>query len=265
MIEPVRLPSPWCDEPLTVVVPTYNEAGNLPRLVERLLALPLPGLSILIADDNSPDGTGEVAEKLATEHPGRIRVVHRPGKEGLGRAYVDGIGKALEDGAKYVAQMDADLSHPPEALPGMLGALLSTHAGVVIGSRYVPGGQLDDAWPMYRRVLSGWANLYVHTLLQVRIRDLTAGFKIWRADALRAIGLDRVQSNGYSFQVEMHFLATKLGQTIIEVPIRFEERTDGVSKMTTATKVESAMMPFKLRLRHRKIARNQPQLGKAAD
>lgn len=265
MIEPVRLPSPWCDEPLTVVVPTYNEAGNLPRLVERLFALPLPGLSILVADDNSPDGTGEVAEKLAAEHPGRIRVVHRAGKEGLGRAYVDGIGKALEDGAKFVAQMDADLSHPPEALPGMLGALLSTHAGVVIGSRYVPGGQLDEAWPLYRRALSGWANLYVHTLLQVRIRDLTAGFKIWRADALRAIGLDRVQSNGYSFQVEMHFLATKLGQTIIEVPIRFEERTDGVSKMTTATKVESAMMPFMLRLRHRKIARNQPQLGKAPD
>ncbi len=264
MIEPVRLPSPWCDEPLTVVVPTYNEAGNLPRLVERLLALPLPGLSILVADDNSPDGTGEVAEKLAAEHPGRIRVVHRPGKEGLGRAYVDGIGKALEDGARYVAQMDADLSHPPEALPGMLGALLSTHAGVVIGSRYVPGGQLDEAWPLYRRALSGWANLYVHTLLQVRIRDLTAGFKIWRADALQAIGLDRVQSNGYSFQVEMHFLATKLGQTIIEVPIRFEERTDGVSKMTTGTKVESAMMPFLLRLRHRKIHRTRSQPGKAA-
>ena len=265
MIEPVRLPSPWCDEPLTVVVPTYNEAGNLPRLVERLFALPLTGLSILIADDNSPDGTGDVAEKLAADNPGRIRVVHRPGKEGLGRAYVDGIGKALEDGAKFVAQMDADLSHPPEALPGMLGALLSTRAGVVIGSRYVPGGQLDDAWPLYRRALSGWANLYVHTLLQVRIRDLTAGFKIWRADALQAIGLDRVQSNGYSFQVEMHFLATKLGHTIIEVPIRFEERTDGVSKMTTATKVESAMMPFLLRLRHRKIARTRPQLGKATD
>ena len=113
-------------------------------------------------------------------------MVHRPGKEGLGRAYVDGIGRALEGGAEYVAQMDADLSHPPEALPGMLGALLSTQAGVVIGSRYVPGGELDEDWPLYRRALSGWANLYVHTLLRVRIRDLTAGFKIWRADALRA-------------------------------------------------------------------------------
>ncbi|GGR91501.1 hypothetical protein GCM10010169_39850 [Micromonospora fulviviridis] len=253
MIEPVQLPSPWRDARLTVVVPTYNEAGNLPTLVERLLALPLPGLKVLVADDNSPDGTGEVADKLAIEHPDRVMVVHRPGKEGLGRAYVDGIGRALDDGAEYVAQMDADLSHPPEALPGMLGALLSTQAGVVIGSRYVPGGELDENWPLYRRALSGWANLYVHTLLRVRIRDLTAGFKIWRADALRDIGLQRVQSNGYSFQVEMHYLATKLGHTILEVPIRFEERREGASKMTTATKIESALMPFKLRTRHRNL------------
>ncbi|MFF0369444.1 polyprenol monophosphomannose synthase [Micromonospora sp. NPDC005087] len=253
MIEPVQLPSPWRDARLTVVVPTYNEAGNLPALVERLLALPLPGLRILVADDNSPDGTGEVADKLAIEHPDRIEVVHRAGKEGLGRAYVDGMGRALDGGAEYVAQMDADLSHPPEALPGMLGALLSTQAGVVIGSRYVPGGELDENWPLYRRALSGWANLYVHTLLRVRIRDLTAGFKIWRADALRDIGLTRVQSNGYSFQVEMHYLATKLGHTILEVPIRFEERRDGESKMTTATKIESALMPFRLRSKHRNI------------
>jgi glycosyltransferase involved in cell wall biosynthesis len=255
MIEPVQLPPPWQDARLTVVVPTYNEAGNLPVLVERLLALPLPGLNVLIADDNSPDGTGDVADKLAAEQPERIRVVHRPGKEGLGRAYVDGISRALDAGAEYVAQIDADLSHPPEALPGMLGVLLSTQAGVVIGSRYVPGGQLDEAWPLYRRALSGWANFYVHTLLQVRIRDLTAGFKIWQAHALRDIGLHRVQSNGYSFQVEMHYLATKLGHTIVEVPIRFQERNDGESKMTTATKVESALMPFRLRARHRNLPR----------
>jgi len=255
MIEVVQLPPPWRDARVTVVVPTYNEVGNLPVLVERLLALPLPGLQVLIADDNSPDGTGDVADKLAIEHPDRIQVVHRPGKEGLGRAYVDGIGRALDAGADYVAQMDADLSHPAEALPGMLGTLLSTRAGVVIGSRYVPGGQLDDAWPLYRRALSGWANFYVQSLLQVRIRDLTAGFKIWRADVLRDIDLNRVQSNGYSFQVEMHYLATRLGHTIVEVPIRFEERKDGASKMTTATKIESAMMPFRLRTRHRHIGR----------
>ncbi|MEV0608611.1 polyprenol monophosphomannose synthase [Polymorphospora rubra] len=256
MIEPVQLPPPWCDARVTVVVPTYNEAANLPVLVERLLALPLPALHILIADDNSPDGTGDVADKLATDHPERITVVHRPGKEGLGRAYVDGIGRALDAGADYVAQMDADLSHPPEALPGMLGTLLSTSAGVVIGSRYVPGGQLDEAWPLYRRALSGWANFYVHSLLRVRIRDLTAGFKIWRSDVLRDIDLGRVQSNGYSFQVEMHYLATRLGHTVLEVPIRFADRLDGTSKMTTATKVESALMPFRLRSKHRGVGRD---------
>ena len=182
MIEPVQLPSPWADARLTVVVPTYNEAGNLPVLVERLLALPLPGLKVLVADDNSPDGTGEVADKLAVEHPDRVLVAHRPGKEGLGRAYVDGIGRAIDDGAEYIAQMDADLSHPPEALPGMLGALLSTQASVVIGSRYVPGGELDENWPLYRRALSGWANLYVHTLAagadprpDRRLQDLAGG------------------------------------------------------------------------------------------
>ena len=264
MIKPVELPSPWREARLTVVVPTYNEAGNLPVLVDRLLALPLPNLSILVADDNSPDGTGEVADKLAIEHPERIQVVHRPGKEGLGRAYVDGMSRAMESGAEFVAQMDADLSHPPEALPGMLGSLLSTQASVVIGSRYVPGGELDQAWPLYRRALSGWANFYVHTLLQVRIRDLTAGFKIWRTEALRDIGLDRVQSNGYSFQVEMHYLAAKLGHTILEVPIHFQERNEGESKMTTATKIESALMPFKLRSRHRKITRAAERLDGVA-
>lgn len=254
LAQPVELPAPWRDCALTVVVPTYNEVGNVPRLVERLLALPLPGLRILIADDNSPDGTGEVADKLAARHPDRVIAVHRAGKEGLGRAYVDGMTRALDGGADYVAQMDADLSHPPEALPGLLGTLLSTRAGAVIGSRYVPGGELDENWPLYRRALSGWANFYVHTLLNVRIRDLTAGFKVWRADTLRAIGLDRVQSNGYSFQVEMHYLATRLGHTIIEVPIRFEERTVGASKMTTRTKIESAVMPFRLRWKHRGLS-----------
>jgi dolichol-phosphate mannosyltransferase len=236
---------------LTVVVPTFNEVGNVPPLLDRLLALPLPELRVIIVDDNSPDGTGDVADKLAEKYPGRVAVAHRDRREGIGRAYVDGIGRALAAGAPFVAQMDADLSHPPEALPSLLGTMLSTRAGVVIGSRYVPGGELDEDWPLYRRALSSWANLYVHTLLGVRIRDLTAGFKVWRADVLRDIGLERVRSDGYSFQVEMHYLASRLGHTIIEVPIRFEERTSGVSKMTTRTKLESAAMPLRLRWRHR--------------
>jgi dolichol-phosphate mannosyltransferase len=137
----------------------------------------------------------------------------------------------------------------------MLGALLSTGAGLVIGSRYVPGGELDEAWPLYRRALSGGANLYVHAVLGVRLRDLTAGFKIWDAQALRDIDLTRVLSDGYSFQVEMHYLAAQLKRPLLEVPIRFEERTEGQSKMTTRTKIESVIVPFRLRWLHIQAAR----------
>lgn len=251
----VALPGQWRDSRLTVVVPTYNEATSLPRLVRRLLALPLTALTVLVVDDNSPDGTGAIAEELALEYPGRVQVVHRPGKEGLGRAYVVGLSQALADGADFVAQMDADLSHPPEALPGLLGTLLSTRAGLVIGSRYVPGGELDEAWPLYRRILSGGANFYVHTVLGVRIRDLTAGFKVWAAQTLQDIDLSRVVSDGYSFQVEMHYLAAQLKRPLIEVPIRFEERTEGASKMTNRTKIESVIVPFRLRWQHLRATR----------
>jgi len=255
--EPVQLPAPWEGRSLTVVVPTYNEAANLPRLVQRLLALPLSALTVLIVDDNSPDGTGRVADRLSAEHAGRVEVLHRPGKQGLGRAYLAGLAHALATGAEFIAQIDADLSHPPEALPGMLGTLLSTRAGLVIGSRYVPGGELDEAWPLYRRVLSGGANLYVHTVLGVRIRDLTAGFKIWEAQTLRDIDLDRIVSDGYSFQVEMHYLAAQLRRPLVEVPIRFEERTEGASKMSTRTKIESIVVPFRLRWEHARAARGR--------
>src|SRR5258706_1882209 len=178
--EPVHPPTPWSEAKRVAVVPSYNEAESLSLLVARLIALPLPNLRILVADDNSPDGTGEVAEKLAREHEGRITVVHRSAKEGLGRAYVDGIGRALESGADFVAQLDADLSHPPEYLTHMLGTLLATDAGLVIGSRYVSGGLVAQDWPFYRKALSGWANFYVETLLHLRIKDMTAGFQIWR-------------------------------------------------------------------------------------
>jgi dolichol-phosphate mannosyltransferase len=249
---PAPLPSPWCDAQIVVVVPTYNEATNLPLLVEELLALPLPNLRVLVADDNSPDGTGEVAEKLAAAHDGRVLVVHRAGKEGLGRAYVDGIGRALDAGAEFVVQMDADLSHPPEYVPQLLGTMLATGAGLVIGSRYVSGGALAEDWPLYRKALSGWANFYVKLLLGLQVRDLTAGFKIWRAEVLRDIGLDQIRSNGYSFQVEMHYLTHRRHHKIVEVPIHFNERQHGESKMSFGVKVESALMPFRLRRRHRR-------------
>jgi dolichol-phosphate mannosyltransferase len=249
---PVELPSPWRDAAVTVVLPTYNESANLPVVVGALLALPLPQLSVLVVDDESPDGTGKVADELAAAHPGRVAVVHRAAKEGLGRAYVDGMSRALDAGAEYVVQMDADLSHPPEYIPQLLGTLLSTRAGVVIGSRYVPGGSLAEEWGLDRRLLSGWANFYVETLLRLRIRDVTAGYKLWSREALLDVGLQRVHSNGYSFQVEMNYLAARNGHKIVEIPIHFEERHLGSSKMTLAVKLESAKLPFQLRRRYRR-------------
>lgn len=248
----VELPVPWRDAALTVVMPTYNEAANLPGLVQALLALPLPNLRVLVVDDDSPDGTGKVADELAASSDGRVGVVHRTVKEGLGRAYVDGITRALDAGAEYVVQMDADFSHPPEYIPQLLGTLLATKAGVVIGSRYVSGGSLAREWGFNRRILSGWANFYVETLLRLRVRDVTAGYKIWTRQTLLGIGMDRIHSNGYSFQVEIHYLAARRGYKIVEIPIHFEERAGGASKMTLAVKLESAKVPFQLRWRYRR-------------
>ncbi|WP_017581116.1 polyprenol monophosphomannose synthase [Nocardiopsis valliformis] len=251
--EPVALPEPWRSSALTVVVPTYDEAGNLPVLVAQLMALDLPRLRIVVVDDNSPDGTGEIADKLAVEYLGRLSVVHRTRKDGLGRAYVEGMTRALADGADYVVQMDADLSHPVGYVPQLLGTLHSTNAGVVIGSRYVPGGSLSAAWGLRRRLLSGWANTYVKTVLSIPVQDVTAGFKIWRASALDVLDLASIESTGYAFQVEMHYRAFRRGQKIMEIPIHFEDRVVGQSKLDGAVALEAALRP--LRLRHAENAR----------
>jgi dolichol-phosphate mannosyltransferase len=244
----VGLPEPWSLVGVVAVLPTYQEAGNLPKISKALMELPLPGLQILVVDDNSPDGTGELAEQLADQYGrDRIGVVHRKGKEGLGRAYLDGMTRAIAAGAEFVVQMDADLSHSPEYLPGMLGTLLSTEADVVIGSRYVVGASIASNWPWHRKALSAFANAYVRTLLRLGIRDVTAGYKIWRSTALEAIGLGSVRSNGYSFQVEMNYRARLLGLRIVELPIHFAEREVGESKMTFKVQLESAVMPFRLR------------------
>ena len=244
----VELPEPWRSADLLIVLPTYQEAANLPVIVDALFNLPLTGLRVLVVDDNSPDGTGRIAEELA-EFYGRHRmgVVHRQGKEGLGRAYIDGMSRAIAAGAEFVVQMDSDLSHGPEYLPGMLGTLLAADADVVIGSRYIVGASVDAQWPWYRKMLSAFANTYVRTLLHLGIRDVTAGYKMWRASALDAIGLSSVQSNGYSFQVEMNYRAIRKGLKIVELPIHFADRTEGESKMTLKVQLESALMPFKLR------------------
>jgi dolichol-phosphate mannosyltransferase len=241
-------------EPLgrtVVVVPTYNERENLPVLVEQIMNLVSSGaltdLGVLVVDDNSPDGTGDVAEKLGVEFPGAVAVLHRTDKAGLGRAYVAGMTRALDEGAGVVVQMDADLSHPVSVLPVMLETLRTTDAGVVLGSRYVPGGSTASAWPWHRKALSAWANFYVNAILGLHVKDATAGFKAWRASALRAVDLESVRSDGYSFQVELLHRAVQHGIGIREVPIRFEERVAGASKMSLRVQLESAAMPWKLR------------------
>jgi dolichol-phosphate mannosyltransferase len=234
-----------------VVVPTYNERENLPVLVEQILNLIASGalvdVHVLVVDDNSPDGTGDIAQKLAVEFRGVVSVLHHTKKDGLGRAYVEGMTRALDEGAEVVVQMDADLSHPVSVLPVMLEMLRSGAADVVVGSRYVPGGSTATDWPWHRKALSTWANLYVNAILRLHVRDATAGFKAWRAAALRAIDLGSVRSDGYSFQVELVYRAVQRGLTIREVPIRFEERVAGASKMSLRVQLESAAMPWKLR------------------
>lgn len=231
---------------IVVVVPTYDERENLPVLAKQLAALPVANLHLLVVDDNSPDGTGDVADGLAAESPDTVGVLHRTAKDGLGRAYVAGMTRALAEQADIVIQMDADLSHPTSVIPVMVEALRSGRADVVLGSRYVPGGSTGEDWPWHRKALSAWANFYVTTILRLGVKDTTAGFKAWRADALRWIDLPTISSNGYSFQVEMNYRCVKRGLRITEVPIRFEERTAGTSKMSMAVQLESALTPWRL-------------------
>ncbi|NJC71131.1 polyprenol monophosphomannose synthase [Planosporangium thailandense] len=232
---------------VTVVVPTYNERDNLVTTVAALRALPLPNLRVLVVDDDSPDGTGELAGELARQSPRTVAVLHRTTKDGLGRAYVAGITRALDEGADIVIQMDADQSHPADAIPGMVAVLADTDAAVVLGSRYVRGGSVAGDWGWRRKALSVWANGYVNAILRLGVRDATAGFKAWRADVLRAIDVSSMRSNGYAFQVEMNYRTIRHGMRIVEVPIRFRKRAEGASKMSLAVQFESALMPWKLR------------------
>jgi dolichol-phosphate mannosyltransferase len=235
-----------------VVIPTYNEAGNLPEISSALFALNIDELEILDVDDASPDGTGQVADQLVQDYPGRFHVMHRPGKLGLGTAYIEGFQWAIAQGYTYIIHMDADFSHPPEFVSQML-ALIPDY-DVIVGSRYTKGGRLDVDWPWYRRLLSWWANsVWVHLILGTKTQDATAGFKCWTADALQRIGLERIVSTGYIFQVEMCYLAEKLGLRIKEIPIHFEERRIGESKMDAYVKIEAALRVIELRSRYRSV------------
>jgi dolichol-phosphate mannosyltransferase len=234
-----------------IVIPTYNERENLPTLVEKIRALPLSDVELLIVDDNSPDGTGALADEYAARKNSRVHVLHRSGKLGLGTAYVGGFGKALELGAERVVQMDADLSHPPEKLVELIEA--GRDYDLVIGSRYVPGGSLDRDWPVWRKALSGFGNLYARTILGLKVRDVTAGFRMWRREALQRIPLQRIRSNGYMFQVEMTYLASKLGFSFKEIPIYFAERRFGESKIDLSIQIEAAVSVWKLPFRYRDL------------
>ncbi len=210
---------------LLVVVPTYNERLSLAGVVARIRAA-VPEAHVLIVDDNSPDGTGELADSLADSH---ITVLHRPGKEGLGRAYLAGFARAIEGGYRYVAEIDADGSHDPADLPAML-ALAVDGADLVIGSRWIPGGAVRN-WPWLRQAISRAGNAYSRVLLRSRIRDITAGFRVFRISALQSVQLESVSSQGYCFQVELAWRLERSGARIVEHPITFVERAEGRSKM----------------------------------
>jgi dolichol-phosphate mannosyltransferase len=229
-----------------VIVPTYNERENLPVLVEELMRQ--PDIRVLIVDDQSPDGTGEVADALARAHPGRVDVMHRTGVRGLGRSYIDGIARGVRDPVDVICQMDADLSHDPRHLPALIAA--AGQADVVIGSRYVPGGTIRN-WPKRRRLLSRLANIYIRQITRLDARDCTSGYRCWRRETLAAMPLDRFISDGYSFLVEMLFVAAGRGARIAEVPITFVERRLGESKLSRAVLLESALTPWRLIARGR--------------
>lgn len=222
----------------TIVIPTYNEAENLPRLVSALFSLPLD-LRLLVVDDNSPDGTGKIADDLSKAHPGRIDVLHRPGKMGLRSAYLNGFQKIFDSDAQAVVQMDADFSHDPAALTDMAKLLESND--VVLGSRYVPGGSVDTKWPIWRKWLSAFGNFYARTILGLPLHDVTTGYRMWRTETLKKIPFERIHSSGYIFLVEMIYLTHCLEFKIGESPIYFADRKFGKSKMSFKIQLEAAI------------------------
>jgi dolichol-phosphate mannosyltransferase len=236
---------------LTLIVPTYNEAQNLPVFVQGLIELDIPGFKLIIVDDNSPDGTGQLADQLAAHYGARIEVLHRAGKLGLGSAYIQGFQHALRAGAGAIGQMDADFSHPLEKIPLLLQALSSYD--IAIGSRYVPGGSVDIDWPVWRKSLSAFGNFYARTILRLPLRDATGGFRIWRSETLKSMPLDRVRSNGYAFQIEIAYIAHRLGFSCCELPIYFADRQWGQSKMSFRIQREAALRVWQILQEYRDL------------
>jgi dolichol-phosphate mannosyltransferase len=225
-----------------ICLPTYDERENLEAICRAILEA-VPSVDILVVDDNSPDGTGELADALAAREP-RIKVLHRTGKEGLGKAYLAGFAWALERGYALVMEMDADFSHDPKHLPAMLSA--ARDADLVLGSRYVPGGG-TVSWGLARRLLSRGGSLYARTILGVKIRDLTGGFKCFRREVLEAIDLPSVSCTGYAFQIELTYRAIRRGFRVVEVPIVFADRRVGQSKMSRRIVLEALRKVWAIR------------------
>jgi dolichol-phosphate mannosyltransferase len=229
-----------------VIIPTYNERANLPGLIERLLTI--SDLRILVVDDASPDGTGQLADHYAAANRARVQVLHRTGRRGLGLSYIDGMYIALRTDSTHICQMDADLSHNPADIPRLLEA--AQQAEFVIGSRYVPGGKIEN-WPLRRRMLSAFANRYIRAITRMTIRDCTSGFRCWRREALERLPLASIRSDGYAFIVELAWEATRAGLECAEVPITFVERREGASKLSWAVIIESVILPWRLAARRR--------------
>jgi dolichol-phosphate mannosyltransferase len=236
---------------VTVVVPTYNEADNVTPMTQALWGLEVDGLDVLIVDDESPDGTGDIADRIVLDNPERLHVLHRTGPRGLGVAYLDGFRWALGHGADIVVQMDCDFSHSPSDVPRLLKCI--PEYDVVVGSRYVEGGKTDEDWGVGRVLLSWWANNYARIILGSSLQDVTAGFKVWSRKVLETIDLDSIRSQGYVFQVEMAFVSERLGFRILELPIYFEDRRIGESKMTLPVQLEAALRVWEVRWRHRRL------------
>ncbi|HEY7790784.1 MAG TPA: polyprenol monophosphomannose synthase [Vicinamibacterales bacterium] len=237
--------TPRPDRPsVLVIVPTFNERDNLRALAPAVLRH--RGVRLLIVDDQSPDGTGEVADALAREHAGRMEVVHRTGKRGLGRSYAEAIEYAMRTDHDLIVQMDADFSHDPEHLPAMIAA--ASTVDLVIGSRYRPGGRIEN-WSLVRRVLSASANRYIRLVTGLRLHDCTSGYRCWRREALLRLPKDYILADGYSFLVEMLYEAVRNGLSTAEVPITFVERRAGESKLSLRVLIESALTPWRLRRR----------------
>jgi dolichol-phosphate mannosyltransferase len=237
--------TPVIDAPsVCVVIPTYNERENLQALVPRLLSLDLD-LRIIVVDDGSPDGTGEVADRLAACHLGRIHVLHRAEKQGIGPAYRAGLAAALATDSGVIAQMDADLSHDPDDLPRLVAA--ARDADLVLGSRYVSGGS-THGWPWFRKAISRFGGSYARLVLDVPVHDLTGGFKVYRRATLEGIGLSEVRSDGYVFQIETTYRALKRGFTVREVPVAFTDRIAGKSKLSRRIVAEAMIVVWRLRL-----------------